>query len=70
MQKCPLTLIALTVNGIWRVFTPSLLQKLLDIDGMTSSSKFCDVTWTSAQFMDRSVFYRPAFSSSYKFSVK
>ena len=38
------------------------LGQCLDVDDMTSPSKFGEVLWPSSDFVDRSVFYSPAIS--------
>ena len=44
--------------------------KCLDMDGLTSPSKFGEVTWPTLDFMGCSVFYRPAFSAFYRMFCK
>ena len=41
----------------------------LDIDDMTSLSKFGEFTWPGSHFIGRSLFYRPPFCAIFKISI-
>ena len=46
------------------------LGQCLDMDDMTSPSKFGEVMWPILDFTGRSVFYRPALSAFYRLFCK
>ena len=54
---------------LYQFYSSERLDHCLDIDEMTSTSKFSDVTRPSAHFRGRSVFFRPAFSAFHIFIV-